>query len=148
MDFFLTTDSLYSLFLLSFLAATVLPLGSEWLLVTLLIQGQSATDVVLIATVGNVLGGLTTYGLGYYGSTFITTKVLRISQDNSGQAMKTYQKYGSWSLLLSWVPLIGDPLCLVAGSLKLHPATFTVLVTLGKGARYCLLAYVTLLGSG
>ncbi len=145
MDLFLINNGLPGLFCLSFLAATVLPLGSEWLLVTLLMQGQSAPQVVAIATIGNFLGGLTTYGLGYYGSTFITTKILRISTKDSGKAMQLYQKYGVWSLLLSWVPIIGDPLCLVAGSLKLHPALFAVFVFIGKGARYWALAYVTLL---
>ncbi len=144
MDFFLTTNGLYGLFLLSFLAATVLPLGSEWLLVTLIFQGLPPGQIIMVATLGNFLGGLTTYGLGFYGSTFITTKILRISTKESSRAMKLYSKYGSWSLLLSWLPIIGDPLCLIAGSLKLSLAPFTILVLIGKGARYAILAYITM----
>lgn len=148
MDLFLTTHGLYGLFLLSFLAATILPLGSEWLLVTLIIQGQAVPQAIMVATIGNFLGGLTTYGLGYYGASFITTKILRIASKDSSRAMQLYRKYGSWSLLLSWVPIIGDPLCLVAGSLKLHPALFSVFVFVGKGARYTLLAYITVQSVG
>jgi membrane protein YqaA with SNARE-associated domain len=141
-----TDTSLSGLFLLSFLAATILPIGSEWLLITLLVQGQPVSQVITVATIGNFLGGLTTYGLGYYGSTFIITKILRISDQETGRAMKMYKRYGSWSLLLSWVPIIGDPLCLIAGSLKLHPAIFSIFVFTGKCARYSLLAYLTLQG--
>lgn len=144
MEHILITHGLTGLFIISFLAATILPLGSEWLLVALIIQGQPVQQVVMVATAGNVLGGLTTYGLGYYGSTFITTRILRISSKNSQKAMALYRKYGSWSLLLSWVPIIGDPLCLVAGSLKLHPALFTIAVLCGKWARYSLIASITI----
>lgn len=148
MEYFLDHHSLTGLFLLSFLAATILPLGSEWFLVALLIRGLDPVQLVSIATIGNFLGGVTTYGIGYYGSGFITEKILRISEKDTGKAMNLYQKYGSWSLLLSWVPIIGDPLCLVAGSLKLKPALFSVMVFTGKGARYTLLAYLTLKGMG
>ena len=143
MDFF-ADNSLWGLFLLSFLAATILPLGSEWLVIALLLQNQSPTQIITVATIGNFLGGLTTYGLGYYGSTFITSGILRISNRDIGKAMKLYEQYGSWSLLLSWVPIIGDPLCLIAGSLKLHPAIFSLFVVIGKCGRYSLLTYLTL----
>ena len=146
MDFLINNYSLISLFCLSFLAATVLPLGSEWLLIALIVQGEPASQVITVATIGNFIGGLTTYGLGYYGSNFINTRILRISEANLGKAMTFYQKYGSWSLLLSWVPIIGDPLCLIAGSLKLHPFTFSFFVFTGKLARYTLLAYLTIQG--
>jgi membrane protein YqaA with SNARE-associated domain len=144
MEYFPHHHSLTGLFLLSFMAATILPLGSEWFLVALLLRGLDPVQLVSIATIGNFLGGVTTYGIGYYGSGFITEKILRISEKDTGKAMNLYQKYGSWSLLLSWVPIIGDPLCLVAGSLKLHPFRFSVFVLIGKWARYTLIAYTTI----
>ena len=146
MDQFLLDHGLPALFGLSFLAATVIPLGSEWLLVALLLQGHELGAVVTVATIGNFLGGCTTYGIGYLGSAFVMEKILRISEQESGKAMTIYSRYGSWSLLLSWLPIIGDPLCLVAGSLKLHPFIFSILVFSGKLGRYWLLAQVTIMG--
>ncbi|MDA3969950.1 MAG: DedA family protein [Desulfobulbaceae bacterium] len=146
MEYLLPNNELLALFTLSFLAATILPLGSEWYLITLIIQGHNAAEVVSVATAGNFLGGWTTYVLGFWSSAFITTRILRISQQDSGKALALYQRYGSWSLLLSWVPVIGDPLCLVAGSLKLHPLIFSFFVFTGKCGRYGILAYVTAQG--
>ena len=147
METFLLNHGLPALFLLSFLAATVIPLGSEWLLVALLLHGHEAVPVVAVATIGNFLGACTTYGIGYLGSNFVVQKVLRISGRETSKAMTTYTRYGSWSLLLSWVPIIGDPLCLVAGSLKLSPLIFSFLVFSGKLARYALLAQLTRFGA-
>ena len=147
MDTFLLEHGLPALFALSFLAATVIPLGSEWLLVSLILQGQGAVPVVTVATIGNFLGACTTYGIGYLGAYFITHKILRISELETGKAMKIYSRYGSWSLLFSWVPIVGDPLCLVAGSLKLHPLVFSIFVFSGKLARYWLLAQITMIGA-
>jgi len=148
METFLLNHGLPALFVLSLLAATVIPLGSEWLLVALLLQGQELGPVVTVATIGNYLGGCTTYGIGYLGSTWVMAKILRISEQESGKAMAIYGRYGSWSLLFSWVPIIGDPLCLVAGSLKLHPLIFSIFVFSGKLARYWLLAQATVMGAG
>ena len=103
--------------------------------------------VVAVATLGNFLGGWTTYGIGYLGSTFVMEKILHISDQETGKAMAIYSRFGSWSLLFSWVPIIGDPLCLVAGSLKLHPFIFSIFVFCGKLARYWLLAQITLMGA-
>lgn len=147
METFLLNNGLPALFILSFLAATVIPLGSEWLLVALLLQGHEAIPVVAVASVGNFLGGCTTYGIGYLGSTFVTQKILRISDQETGKAMTIYSRYGSWSLLFSWVPIIGDPLCLVAGSLKLHLLIFSIFVFCGKLTRYWLLAQITMMGA-
>ena len=147
MDFLISANyNLLNLFLLSFLASTILPLGSEWLLISLLINGQRPEHVVIIATIGNTLGGLTTFAFGSYGSNFITNKILRISKGESERAMKIYQKYGYWSLLLSWLPIIGDPLCFLAGSLKLSPLLATSFIFLGKFTRYFTLAFITING--
>ena len=148
MEILLLDNGLPALFVLSFLAATVIPLGSEWLLVALLVEGYGLPEVVTVATIGNFLGGCTTYGIGYLGSTFVMEKILRISDRETGKAMTIFSRYGSWSLLFSWVPIIGDPICLVAGSLKLHPLIFTIMVFSGKLARYWLLARVTVMGVG
>jgi membrane protein YqaA with SNARE-associated domain len=140
---FLLHNGLPALFVISFLAATILPLGSEWLLVALILQAHNVENVVAVATLGNYLGACTTYGIGVWGSTFIMEKILRIDQNQVERATRLYQKYGSWSILLSWVPVIGDPLCLVGGSLRLNFIHFSLLAFSGKLARYALIASVT-----
>lgn len=129
-----------ALFLLSFIASTVLPLGSEWLLAVLLTQGYAAEPVVLVATVGNTLGALTTWGLGGWGSDWLVTRILRIDGEARVRAERQFERWGSWALLLSWLPVIGDPLCLAAGLLRVHWLRFTLLVVCGKLARYAAVA--------
>jgi membrane protein YqaA with SNARE-associated domain len=142
MESFLFHNGLTALFVVSFLAATILPLGSEWLLVALLLQAQQPTQVVAVATLGNFLGACTTYALGLWGSTFIMEKILRIDKNQRQRATRLYQKYGSWTILLSWLPVIGDPLCLVGGSLRLNFFLFSLLAFSGKLARYAALAAI------
>ncbi len=139
--------SLPALFLVSFGASTLLPLGSEWLLIALLLQGEAALPSVGIATLGNTLGAATNYLIGYLGSDWLTTRLLRISPKQRLRATGWYQRYGSWSLLFSWLPLVGDPLCLISGSLKTSLLRFFLLVVIGKGLRYSAVAFFTLKGS-
>ncbi len=136
------------LFLLSFLAATILPIGSEWLLILLLMQGLSPSDVVLTASLGNFLGACTTYLLGRWGADSLLRHLLRIDDNQLLRAKNFYARYGIWSLLLSWLPIIGDPLCLLAGLLRLQFYRFTLLVFIGKFSRYATLAFLTLKGIG
>ena len=143
MSDFLLYHSLTGLFIISFLAATILPLGSEWLLVTLILQANQIEDVVIVATLGNFLGACTTYGIGFWGSSFLVTKILRIDEARFNKTVLLYRKYGSWSLLLSWVPIIGDPLCLVSGSFRLNFLLFSLFTFSGKLIRYIVVATVT-----
>ncbi len=135
--------SLTTLFAISFLAATILPLGSEWLLVTLILQSHPIAEVVMVATLGNFLGACTTYTIGLWGSTFLTKKFLGIDETRFNKTVLLYKKYGSWSLLVSWLPIIGDPLCLVSGSLRLNFLLFSLFTFSGKLARYIVVATVT-----
>jgi len=136
------------LFCLAFLAATVLPIGSEWLLIVMIASGWPATEVVVTASIGNFLGACTTYLLGLWGSDFCRQKLLRISSENMARAEHYYHKYGPLSLLLSWLPVIGDPLCFVAGIFRMHFLVFCALVFIGKFSRYATLAFLTLQGTG
>ncbi|MCK5912560.1 MAG: DedA family protein [Desulfuromusa sp.] len=141
---FFTDYGLWSLFFISFCASTLLPLGSEWLLVALLLQGSNPVATVAIATLGNSLGSATNYLIGYYGSDWLTEKVLRIDKKRQQQAESWFNRCGSWSLLLAWLPVVGDPLCLVSGMLRTPLIRFSLLVTTGKGLRYSVLALLTL----
>ena len=151
MEFFQTIPwptGLPGLFLLSFLAATILPIGSEWLLILLLMQGLSPSNVVLTASLGNFLGACTTYLLGRWGANSLLRHLLRIDLQQLLRAKSLYARYGIWSLLLTWLPIVGDPLCLLAGLLRLDFRTFSLLVFVGKFSRYATLAFLTLKGLG
>ncbi|MCJ7600262.1 MAG: DedA family protein [Desulfobulbaceae bacterium] len=143
MENFIVDHGLPALFLLSFLASTVIPLGSEWLVVTLILKNFQPEYVVAVATMGNYLGACTTYFVGLWGAVFLIKKVLRIDEASLAKAEMLYRRYGSWSLLFSWLPVIGDPLCLVGGALRINFILFSLLVFAGKLARYALIAAVT-----
>ncbi|MBE0599134.1 MAG: DedA family protein, partial [Desulfuromonadales bacterium] len=118
MEEFLLSHGLPALFVLSFLAATLLPLGSEWLLAALLLKGVDPLWSVTLATAGNTLGAMTTYAIGVWGGPLLIGRLLRIDLATRQRAERFYHRFGSWSLLLSWLPVIGDPLCLVGGVLR------------------------------
>ena len=132
----ITANGYIYLFLLSFLAATLIPLGSEWLLATLMVQGLDPTLLLVSATAGNVLGACTTFAIGLAGGTWCMEKLLRMDEKTRSRAERIYAKYGSLSLLFSWIPIIGDPLCLVGGLFRIGFARFATLVLVGKLARY------------
>jgi len=142
----LTDYGLISLFLLSLCASTLIPLGSEWLLIALLLQGENVVAAVLVATVGNTLGAASSYLIGRLGSDWLTRKVLRISAQRQVRTEQLFQRYGSWTLFFSWLPIVGDPICLVGGLLKIHFGRFCLLVVTGKGLRYLVVALLTLQG--
>ena len=132
-----------SLFFVSFLASSLLPLGSEWLLVMMLTGGYDPVKTVAVASVGNYLGAVTTYLVGVGGGRWLIEKVMRVSPQQQDRARQYYRRYGSASLLFSWLPVVGDPLCLVAGMLRVNFSLFTFLVVAGKLARYAVTAWIT-----
>jgi len=142
----LTAYGLPALFVLSFLASTMLPLGSEWLLVAMVLQRHDPLLTVMVATAGNYLGACTSYAIGIYGGDFLIKKLLRIGDAERLRAERFFAKYGSWALFFSWLPIIGDPLCLAGGVLKIPFSRFSILVASGKGLRYSAVAWLTLKG--
>ena len=133
-----------TLFLLSFLASTLLPLGSEWLLILMLVKGYDPAVSVTTATVGNTLGACTTWLVGRYGGDWLLARLFRISDQQRQRAESWYQRYGTLSLLFSWLPVVGDPLCLVGGLLKIRFPIFLLLAGVGKLVRYAAVAWLTL----
>jgi len=134
------SHGLTGLFGLSFLAATLVPLGSEWLVALLVSKGAPMAAVVIVATAGNVLGSLSTYVIGLWGATRLIERWLRFDPPQMAKARTFFRRYGAWSLLMAWLPGIGDPLCLVAGSLRFSLVRFILLVATGKAFRYGLVA--------
>ncbi len=137
-----------SLFLLSFLASMLLPLGSEWLLVMMLAGGYDPLLSVGTATLGNYLGAVVTYLIGVGGGSWLIEKVMRVSPQQQERARQYYGRYGAYSLLFSWLPIVGDPLCLVGGMLRVNFGLFTLLVASGKLARYIVTALITMAATG
>jgi membrane protein YqaA with SNARE-associated domain len=138
-----------SLFASAFIAATLLPLQSEAVLVGLLLTGDySPVALVLVASVGNVLGSLLNWILGRGVERFRQRRWFPASPQQMARAQQWYQRYGCWTLLLSWLPVVGDPLTLVAGVMREPLWRFVLLVSIAKAGRYLVLAAVVLnLGS-
>ena len=133
------------LFLSAFGAASLLPLQSEAVLAGLLLGGaQPAAVLLAVASVGNVLGSVLNAALGRGIERFHERRWFPVSAQRLEQAKLTYRRYGRWSLLLSWVPVIGDPLTLMAGVMREPWWSFLLLVTLAKTGRYLVLAAITL----
>ncbi|PSW21682.1 hypothetical protein C9I94_21235 [Photobacterium swingsii] len=130
-------SALWVLFSTGFLSATLLPGGSEANLVATLKLGDNAVWlVVTVATLGNTLGGMTNYWLG---------RLLpdKTSDEKQGhRALLWLKKYGYWSLFFSWLPIIGDPLCLAAGWLRMHHWLSFLIIMIGKALRYSVLAMI------
>ena len=135
-----------ALFGLSFLASTLLPVGSEWLLAAMLLDHRDPVAVTAVATVGNTLGACTTWAVGIAGGPFLIRRVLRVDAAAQERAGRLYGRYGVWSLLLSWLPVVGDPLCLAAGILRVGLGRFFLFVFTGKLIRYAAVAWLTLGG--
>jgi membrane protein YqaA with SNARE-associated domain len=124
------TASLYSLFISSFLAATLLPGGSEAVLFGVLKAcPETLWTALILASIGNTLGGMVTFGMGW---------LLPMTQQLTH--VEKVRKFGAPALLLAWVPLIGDALCLAAGWLRLNPWQAMLFMAIGKFARYGLIA--------
>ncbi|MBV4486966.1 DedA family protein [Pseudomonas sp. SWRI153] len=137
--------SYIGLFVAAFGAATLLPMQSEAVLVGMLLSDRYVVSTLLaVATVGNVLGSALNWLLGRSVERFRHKRWFPVSESKLEKAQQSYLRYGRWSLLLSWVPIIGDPLTVVAGVMREPLWSFLLIVTLAKGARYLVLTAVTL----
>jgi len=131
---------LFTLFIASFLAATLLPGGSEALLIYNLSERPECVIIlIIVASIGNSLGSFTSYGLGYIGAKKLTKVQLN---SRSAQWIK---RYGVYSLLLSWLPIVGDLLCVFAGFYKLSITMSSIFIMLGKTIRYSVVAMLFLM---
>ena len=134
-----------SLLTVSFMVATIVPFGSEVYFATLLSLGKYNNFLLLLsASVGNVLGSVFNWICGYYINYFIKKSWFPINNKMIDRGNKLFNRYGKWSLLLSWVPFIGDPITFVAGTLRYPIIPFLVLVSIGKVGRY-LIIYLSII---
>ena len=132
---------MWGLFVSAFVSSTLFPGGSEVVLLSLAAeQLHPMSSLLLAATVGNALGGMTSWGLGRW--LVVRFPGRSLTQSRQQAALKHLQRYGSPLLLLSWLPVVGDPLCVVAGWLRISPFWSLIFITLGKGGRYALLLWM------
>src|SRR3546814_19015670 len=118
------------------ISATLLPGSSEVVLLALLASGTGdAATLVIVATVGNILGSLVNWTIGRFLSSFRDRRWFPVKPDAYDRAVAWYGRYGRWSLLMSWVTFVGEALTVAAGALRRDPWIFLLLVGTGKGAR-------------
>jgi membrane protein YqaA with SNARE-associated domain len=124
------------LFLITFLASTVLPFPSELVVAAMPPLGYNLWLVILVAMAGGFLGNLVNYYVGAKGSNFILSRYISIKPERWAQAEGYFRRWGVYSLLFSWLPVVGDPLTIVAGAFHCNLRAFTFWVLLGKLVRY------------
>ena len=133
--------SLWLLFFSAFISSTLFPGGSEVVLAYLTSEAQhSLMLLILVATLGNTLGAMTSWGIGRLISIKYSTE--KLTKESQQKAVERLQKYGSPILLLSWLPVVGDPLCVAAGWLRIHWLHSLLFIAVGKLLRYIVVVYL------
>ena len=131
----------FILFITALISATLFPLGSEALLVYDIKQGYNIYFLLLFATLGNSLGSVINYFLGLKGEEYLLKKSL-LKEEYIINSKNYFDKYGAFSILFSWLPIVGDPITFVAGILKYDFKKFLILVIVAKFSRYLFLALI------
>lgn len=135
------------LFFASFLAATIIPfLSSEALLSLMIVNQYSLGTVLLVATIGNWLGGLSCYYIGWLGKWDLIEKHLKIKVVTLERLKPKVDRWGAPLAFFCWIPVIGDPLAVGLGLFKTNPISVALWILIGKGIRYLVWAYITFSG--
>ena len=129
------------LFSSAFAAATILPFYSEVIFASMIYQGYSPWGLWTVATLGNTLGANVNWVMGRYLLHFQERRWFPVKPEKLHQAQERFQKYGSWTLLMAWLPIGGDALTFVGGIMRVNFFLFTLLVAIGKGARYAVVLW-------
>ncbi len=132
----------WGLFIGSFLASTILPMSADVLLIGALAIDGNVWLCVAIATVGNWLGGLTSYGIGWLGKWEWIEKWLKVKKEKLLRQKKNIDRYGVWLALFTWLPLVGDLFAIALGFYRIRPYTSTVYMLIGRLARFLLWTFL------
>lgn len=133
---------LFGLFLGCLLSATIIPFSSEALLAGALLLDYSPLTVILVATLGNTIGGMTCYLLGWLCKWSWIEKYLKIKEEQMEKAHRKVERYGSFAALLTWLPLIGDIIAVAMGLMRTRTVPTAAFMFIGKGLRYAVVAGV------
>ena len=132
-----------SLFISSFLSSTILPGHSEIILTAFIfLKKYPIIDLIFFASIGNILGSILNWCIGYFLTNLKDRKWFPINKSQLTRASSWFLKYGKWTLFLSWVPIIGDPLTIIAGIFRVPIYTFILIVSLAKTMRYVFISLV------
>ena len=133
-----------SLFISSFLSSTILPGHSEIILTAFIfLKKYPIIDLIFFASIGNILGSILNWCIGYFLTNLKDRKWFPINKLQLTRASKWFLKYGKWSLFFCWVPIIGDPLTIVAGIFRFPIHIFILIVSFAKTMRYLIIYLVT-----
>ena len=138
MDVATMDGGLWGLFISSFLAATILPFSSEAVLAAMALGPWSTSLLWTVASTGNWLGGMSCYGIGRMGRLDRISSWLRMDPEKAIRSQQRVEKHGAWLALLTWVPLIGDPLAVALGLGRARAVPVAILMFVGKALRYML----------
>ena len=137
--------SLIALFINAFIASTILPAASEVVLWAIVANDPGLLwPAIAVASVGNTAGAAVNWALGRYLSNFTERKWYPLAARQQDRAARWFQRFGLWSLLFAWVPIVGDPLTVVAGVLRVRFPVFLCLVAVGKTGRYIIIAMLAI----
>ena len=128
------------MFASAFLAATIVPFASEITLAAAIAAGGAVPWLVVVATVGNTLGAAVNWALGRFIERFRDRPWFPADARRIERAQAWFRRYGVWTLLLAWVPVVGEPLTVIAGAMRVGIVPFLILVATGKGLRYVVFA--------
>ena len=131
------------MFASAFLAATIVPFASEVTLAAAIAAGGAVPSLVVVATLGNTLGAVVNWALGRFIERFRDRPWFPADARRLERAQAWFRRYGVWTLLLAWVPVVGEPLTVIAGAMRVRIVPFVLLVATGKGLRYVVLALAT-----
>lgn len=132
-----------SLFISSFLSSTILPGHSEIILTAFIfLKKYPIIDLIFFASIGNILGSILNWCIGYFLTNLKDRKWFPINKSQLTRASSWFLKYGKWTLFLSWVPIIGDPLTIIAGIFRVPIYSFILIICLAKTMRYVFISLV------
>jgi len=135
---------LMGLFLATFLAATVVPFSSEFVLAGLILADFDPIHCLIIATIGNTLGGMTSFGLGYLGNWHWINRYLNVEERKVERWKHAINRFGAYMALLCWLPFVGDVIAISLGLFKTSVWRVIIGMTLGKAARYAFVIWALL----
>ncbi len=133
---------LIGLFLVSFLAATILPFSSEAILAIMVSDSKSLISLLVVASLGNILGGMFNYYIGHLGKLSWAEKYLKITKRDIDKWCIKIERFGSILAFFCWLPVIGDPLALALGYFRVSPLKVLIYLSLGKTLRYGVVIYL------
>ena len=132
----------WGLFLMSFLAATIVPMSSEGLLAAMLLNDFDLSLLLISASIGNVLGGMSSYALGYLGNWTIIEKYLKTKKEKVLKYENKIERYGSLIAFFTWLPFVGDILAIGLGFFRVSLPKTILFMSFGKTLRYAAIIYI------